>query len=156
MTHHSSPSIVLLNLLIWMSTKHLKLKIYETKPGIPLSSPKPALPAAFPISVNGNSMLSVAWLKKLVVTLDFFFSHTQYLVYQPILLALFSEYIYPESNHFSPSLSLPPWSMLPSPLTLIPLPTPLHSYPFRSIFNITDKMILLKETKLDHILRWNP
>lgn len=117
---------------------------------------KPALPAAFPISVNGNSMLSVAWLKKLVVTLDFFFSHTQYLVYQPILLALFSEYIYPESNHFSPSLSLPPWPMLPSPLTLIPLPTPLHSYPFRSIFNITDKMILLKETKLDHILRWNP
>lgn len=43
---HPQPQVSLtcvLGISIWMSSGHLKLNIYEAKPGIPLSSPKAAL-----------------------------------------------------------------------------------------------------------------
>lgn len=73
-----------------------------------------------------------------------FISHTQYFIYQPILLILPLAYIYiqrPTTSYHLSHYHLGPSHYHPS----------FSSYLFQSAFYTTGKMILLKETRLQHI-----
>lgn len=71
----NSRSNYLLNVSSWMSNGHFKFTMYKTEF---LISPKPALPAVFPISANGYFIDPYAQIQSLGVNFKSSFSHILY------------------------------------------------------------------------------